>query len=416
MIWFIFAIVFAILAFYFHNSADKLENSSLNYSQPTVTVPSEKTYWELFKNSNPTKANEIENLLGLDFSTLSDRDVKEKIETIEKLCKGLNCSISQIKDNYLNEIRNKCPIRLIPQIIESIKKEMANEVDTFHILESNTCSALMIKWLKEYQKNTPNDESYWEVWKSQNPEKAKALIALTKLDFAEMDEMDVKQIIDSFERVTETNGISDWNNIKNDFLKKFEDMSKDLCEEEIFNVIEKLISQESEFAKIEYRNTASFFVKKWYEELFQSKQSESLTPEEAFRKKYRAKLFRKMGTDGFIPLFCHGYDSPIAHELMYIMYQHLRNGELKAEAEKQGLWGKYIEIIIEETEKVTKKYCHVFLQECIEYYNFPDKPVVTRHRCPSCGSTDITDDSDFGLQCDRCGKMWNAPYGKNLYL
>ena len=56
---------------------------------------------------------------------------------------------------------------------------------------------------------------------------------------------------------------------------------------------------------------------------------------------------------------------PIAHELMYIMYQHLRNAELKAEAEKQGLWNKYMQIIVEETEKVTKKYCHVFLQESV---------------------------------------------------
>jgi uncharacterized protein YbbK (DUF523 family) len=98
------------------------------------------------------------------------------------------------------------------------------------------------------------------------------------------------------------------------------------------------------------------------------------------------------------------------------MYQHLRNAELKAEAEKQGLWNKYMQIIVEETEKVTKKYCHVFLQECIEYYNYPDKPVITRHRCPSCGSTNITDDIDYGLECNECGRTWNAPYGKRLYL
>lgn len=416
MIWFILAIILAVLAFYFHSSADKMENSYKSYSKPIVPTPNKvKTYWESFKESNPLKAKEIETLLELDFSTLSDRDAREKKETLERLSKSMKCPIAQIKDNYLKEIEHY-PVRIIPQMIESTNSELSNEMETFHIRECNTASALMVKWLKERQQNAPNDESYWETWKKQNPEKGNALVVLTNLDFDEMDDLDVKQIIESFQRMAEANEITDWNYIKDIFLNKFEDKAIDLCEEEALNLFDTIILQEAEFAHVEYSNTASYYAKQWYKELIQSRQSETLTPEESFRKEYRGKLIKKIGTKGNNKLFCLGYDSPIAREIMYIMYQFLRNGELKAKAETLGLWNNYVQIIIEETERVTKKYCHVFLQECIEYYNFPERPVVTRYRCPSCGSTSFSDDFDFGLRCYECGHIWNAPYGINLYL
>lgn len=148
MIWFIFAIIFAILAFYFHSSADKMNNSPKVYSQPTVSTPKVKTYWDSFEDSNPAYAKEIETLWELDFSTLSDRDAREKKETLERLSMGMSCSISQIRENYLMEIE-KYPARLIPYIIESTSREMAKEAETFHINDNNTASALMVKWLKE---------------------------------------------------------------------------------------------------------------------------------------------------------------------------------------------------------------------------------------------------------------------------
>ena len=397
--------------------APKPQETPIIESKPVQVVDpiKQKTFWDEFKEGNPTKAKDIEDLLKIDMSKLSNRDAREKIQMLERLSKSLGCTIPQTKTTYLKEME-QYPTRLIPQMIESTKREMENEVDMFHILEGNTCSALMIEWLKERQQNAPKDESYWETWKNQNPEKAKALMALTKLNFDETDDLDVQQITESFKRMADANRITDWSQIKDSFLKKIEEMSKDLCEEEALNVFDTLISQESDFAHIDYRNTASFYAKQWYEELIQSKTSDPLTPEESFRKEYREKLIKKIGTNANIPLFCHGHDSPIAHELMYIMYQHLRNGELKAEAEKQGLWNKYVQIIVDETEKVTKKYCHVFLQECIEYYNYPDKPVITRYRCPSCGSTHIDDAYEYSIECMECGRTWSAPYGINLYL
>lgn len=148
MIWLLFAIVFVILAIYFHSRANKMDSSYFDHPPSTVVAPKMNTYWETFKKNNPTIASEIEDILDLDFSTLSDRDAREKIGTLERLSKSMNCSISQIRENYLKEIE-KYPARLIPQMIESTQREMDKEVETFHIKQDNTATALMVKWLKK---------------------------------------------------------------------------------------------------------------------------------------------------------------------------------------------------------------------------------------------------------------------------
>lgn len=182
MIWFILAILFAILAFYFHNSADKMENSTKSNPQPSYAAPKSKTYWESFKESNPTKAKEIETLWGLDLSTLSDRDAREKKETLERLSKGMNCSISQIKENYLKEIE-KYPARLIPQMIESTSRELSKEIETFHIREGNLASALMVKWLRERHKELGAPDANISVLASEKEmEIAKSYFPYTKIE------------------------------------------------------------------------------------------------------------------------------------------------------------------------------------------------------------------------------------------
>ena len=107
-----------------------------------------KTYWENYKSCNPTIASDIENLLNINFSELSEIDVKEKIASVERLAKNLKCEISQIKSTYLAEIE-KYPVELIPQIIEMTSRDLVKEVSTFHVSQDNTMSAMMITWLKE---------------------------------------------------------------------------------------------------------------------------------------------------------------------------------------------------------------------------------------------------------------------------
>ncbi|MBO7428645.1 MAG: hypothetical protein J6U08_08060 [Paludibacteraceae bacterium] len=108
----------------------------------------QKTYWENYKSCNPTIASDIENLLNVNFSELSEIDVKEKIASVERLAKNLKCEISQIKSTYLAEIE-KYPVELIPQIIEMTSRDLVKEVSTFHVSQDNTMSAMMITWLKE---------------------------------------------------------------------------------------------------------------------------------------------------------------------------------------------------------------------------------------------------------------------------
>ena len=178
MIWFILAIVFFVIAIKLHKSADNTERKYSNISSPT-SIPRmpQKTYWEEYKESNPTKALEIEKLLNIDFSKLLENDVKEKIASVDRFSKGLKCDIAQIKANYIAEIR-KYPAELIPQIIESTSKEQAKEASQFHIDQRNTMCAMMITRLKEHHKelgnpdakiNAPSTEDEMKIVKALNP-------------------------------------------------------------------------------------------------------------------------------------------------------------------------------------------------------------------------------------------------------
>lgn len=151
MIWFILALILGVLALYLHSSANKMDSSSSSYPNSTLAAPKDKTYWDTFRENEPAKAREIEALLNLNFSTLSNRDAREKAEMLKRFSKSLNCPISKIKENYLKEIK-KYPSRLIPQMIESTSREISKESSTFNIKEDNTASALMVKWLKERHK------------------------------------------------------------------------------------------------------------------------------------------------------------------------------------------------------------------------------------------------------------------------
>ena len=237
------------------NELQQISKVEINPKQSIETVK-QKTFWEDYKENNPSEAQEIENLLKIDMSELSNRDAREKIQMLERISKNMECTISEIKAVYLKGIE-KCSAHLIPQMIETTKKEMANEVNMFNILESNTCSALMIEWLKELQENALNNESYWRKWKTNNPEKAVALESLTKVDFDVMDDEDVKQTITSFEGMADFKGLSDWNQIKEITLQYFEDMTKDLCEEEMLVLFDHLISEEANHTNACPSNTLS---------------------------------------------------------------------------------------------------------------------------------------------------------------
>ena len=121
-----------------------------------------------------------------------------------------------------------------------------------------------------------------------------------------------------------------------------------------------------------------------------------------------------LGNNINIPLFANGYDSPIAREIMNIMYSYLKNNEFIEKARSTGILQNMIETIIEETNKITDKYCNADVQECIEYYLYPEKPVITSKRCPSCGSREVSCE-DY-CKCFECGNQWYAKPDRNIYI
>ena len=269
------------------------------------------TYWEKYKSDNPVKASQVQTLLGIDFSQLSDKDAQEKINSVKRLCSQYNCEITDVKKRCLQDLE-QFPLSFLSKMIEMTEKEKEQEALNFNIARENTVCAMLIGWMKERKEMLENSNVYNE--------------------------------------------------------HKEDDPADD-----------------------------------------------QFTPEESFRKNYTNALLKRIGGNANNSLFCEGYDSPIAHELMDVMYAFLKDSTEKEWADSHGYGKRYTFIIIEETEKVTKQYCHAALQECIEHFNFPNKKVVTSFRCPYCGSWKVWDE-DYGFECGECGCTWHAPLGYNLYL
>ena len=114
----------------------------------TTGKSKQTTYWESYRMQHPNKAQEIENVLDIDMSALTDQDCQEKIQMVERFSQSLNSSIVELKSTFLQEI-GKYPTRILPKMIESTQRQISHEADMFHIKEENTSSCLMTKWLCE---------------------------------------------------------------------------------------------------------------------------------------------------------------------------------------------------------------------------------------------------------------------------
>lgn len=111
-------IIIAVILFFIAKSlrtqSDRMEINS--YTQPAATsqenstretvvktspdLPIPKTYWEKYQLENPEKASEIKTL-GINLSSLSDEDVKERIFALETTARDSKCSILGIRDQLL---------------------------------------------------------------------------------------------------------------------------------------------------------------------------------------------------------------------------------------------------------------------------------------------------------------------------
>lgn len=288
--------------------------------------------------------------------------------------------------------------------------------------------------------------SYWDLWKKDHQTEAIVIESNIDRNMSELPDNDAKEIIDAFTRMAHTNNLNDWTKIRPLILDKLTEMVDALGKDQAFTLLDSAIMQEVEHTHSKTENTGTFIALTWLKQsIDEAKKSnkpfsrtfkyssncsfmtsnreldkiysdaEKKEMVKLFIKEYNSQIMNAIGENVHIPLFANGYDSPIAREIMNIMYSYLRNDEFINKAKKNGLFNNLMSAIIEETNKITDKYCDADVQECIEFYNFPNKPVVTSRRCPSCGSRKVYCE-DMGMyECMECGATWHAQHGRNTY-
>lgn len=107
-----------------------------------------KTYWDIYKQENPTKASEIESL-GLDFSYLPDKEVKEKVFALETTAKDSECSISELKQLLFQQYDGKIEEGGWLYFMEYYDKKTYDEAKTYNIERTNTIWMIVESWLLE---------------------------------------------------------------------------------------------------------------------------------------------------------------------------------------------------------------------------------------------------------------------------
>lgn len=330
-------------------------------------------------------------------------------------------------------------------IAKSLYKQADNNSNTSNYHTQTPQRSDMVKEKVSLTPSTPK-LSYWVEWKQNFPARASIIEETFHSDISKLSDVEARQVVDAYSRMANANNISDWSMIKPTMLNKLTEMVDALGESAAFTIMEKGIQEEIEHTHSKENNTGTYIAREWLNETIRSaKQKQKsfssattkvsvcsylttpkvvdrdYTDEEKnqianqFKEEYIAQIMNKIGDNIHEPLFCDGYDSPIAREIMNIMYSYLRDIQFVQKAKREGLWNKLMFLIIEETNKITEKICNCDVQECIEYYNFPDKPVVTSRRCPSCGSRKVFCEDIGQYECMECGCTWHARHGRNTY-
>jgi len=108
--------------------------------------------WEEYKQSDPVGAARVEKNNGLDISTKSKSRETDKQESLMRIADKLNCSTSEVKDNFLIRFDQ---IELTEEKIKSIVKSLGNEIyeesKMFNIDPEDTTAALKREWFSEFR-------------------------------------------------------------------------------------------------------------------------------------------------------------------------------------------------------------------------------------------------------------------------
>ena len=133
-----------------HNVSFLLCASSPKYkTASTPPIPENNnptTYWNKYKQDYPQKASEIESL-GLDFSKLPDKEVKEKVFALETTAKDSQCEISQIKELLFAQWDGKFEDGEYIYLIDFLDEKTYEESKKYNIERTNTIWYIAEGWV-----------------------------------------------------------------------------------------------------------------------------------------------------------------------------------------------------------------------------------------------------------------------------
>ena len=128
-----------------------------------------KTYWNNYKQENPTRASEIESL-GLDFSNLPEKEVKEKIFSLETMANSNHCSISELKSTVRKSWEGKFEDSSdLFYLMEGYDKESFGEAENLNIERTNTAWMIFEGWVLEKVQEIESKYSHLPHRSKQNP-------------------------------------------------------------------------------------------------------------------------------------------------------------------------------------------------------------------------------------------------------
>lgn len=106
------------------------------------------TCWEIYKTRNPKKAEEIESL-GLDFSKLPDKEVEEKVFSLETTAHDTSCSISELKIILFAQYEGRIDEGNYLYLMEYYDKKTFKEAEIYNIDRTNTIWMIVEGWMLE---------------------------------------------------------------------------------------------------------------------------------------------------------------------------------------------------------------------------------------------------------------------------
>lgn len=462
----VIAILLFIIAKSLHNQADELDRNFTNIPSKSTVIPQQKpvnqvvSFWSNWKKQHPNELHALKELTERDLTDISDLDAKQLTGSFKRVADMNNIhDWMGIKPFFLNKFSQMLQDIGEEQSIKIVNDIVKGEVENCHVKEENTASYYARIWftrmlLEEKKKPQTHKVHYpeiavkeepitdfWEHWKSANRDKAEIIENVTDFNMSKLPEVDVKELIRCFSEEAEKESIFDWKYIITLLFEcwseKLINNTFDYTSRDYISLYNAYIESESFERKTKKKNTFAYVRfcwmiknKKFNEHITDTdiknirdaiNLSDQLTKEnkekvlELLKAQYIKPLNDLISRNRNSHFFCDGYDSPVAHDIMTHMYSYVRNIEFQNKAKNDGVWNDFLKFVYDETGKITDEYCDADLQECVEYYNFPDKPVKTSHRCPSCRSKRVWLD-DFMHECRDCGCQWSAPLGRDLYL